>query len=111
MEEPYVEGVAIHDGHEPCVCVREGVGEALVVVRAGWAIEPRNRRKEDLRSPRVVPVVQDVRQDIGIRASRERIEEAAADHPGAAVNAVGEMAFAAASAAGASSTTFPITPA
>jgi hypothetical protein len=43
MEEPYIEGVATHDGHEPCVGVREDVGEALVVARAGWAIEPRNR--------------------------------------------------------------------
>jgi hypothetical protein len=29
MEEPYVEGVAIHDGPESCVVVREGGGEAL----------------------------------------------------------------------------------
>src|SRR5918994_7566294 len=27
---------------ESCVGVREGVGEALVGVRVGWAIEPRN---------------------------------------------------------------------
>ena len=41
MRELYVEGVAIHDGPEPCVGVREGAGEALTGVRAGWAIEPR----------------------------------------------------------------------
>ena len=35
MEEPYVEGVAIHDGPESCVVVREGGGEALTGVRAG----------------------------------------------------------------------------
>jgi len=29
MEEPYVEGVATHDGPEPCADDREGVGEAL----------------------------------------------------------------------------------
>lgn len=29
MEEPYVEGVAIHDGPESCVAAREGGGEAL----------------------------------------------------------------------------------
>jgi hypothetical protein len=42
MKEPYIEGVANHDGREPCVGVREGAGEASVAVRAGWAIEPRN---------------------------------------------------------------------
>jgi hypothetical protein len=29
MKEPYIEGVAIHDGPEPCAGAREGVGEAL----------------------------------------------------------------------------------
>jgi hypothetical protein len=38
----YVEGLAIHDGPESCVGSREGVGEVLTGVRAGWAIEPRN---------------------------------------------------------------------
>jgi len=42
MEEPYIEGVATHDGPESCVRVREGAGEALTGARAGWAIEPRN---------------------------------------------------------------------
>jgi hypothetical protein len=42
MEEPYVEGVATHDGPESCVAVREGGGEALTGVRAGRVIEPRN---------------------------------------------------------------------
>lgn len=42
MEEPYVEGVAIHDGPESYVAVREGGGEALTGVRAGRVIEPRN---------------------------------------------------------------------
>jgi RNA-directed DNA polymerase len=35
MKEPYVEGVANHDGPESCAGVREGVGEALTGVRAG----------------------------------------------------------------------------
>ena len=42
MEELYIEGLASHDGPESCVDVREGVGEALTGVHAGWAIEPRN---------------------------------------------------------------------
>ena len=42
--ELYIEGVAIHGGPESCAGVREGVGEALIGVRVGWAIEPRNQR-------------------------------------------------------------------
>src|SRR5450759_5313801 len=42
MEEPYIEGVAIHGDPESCVGVREDAGEALTGARAGWAIEPRN---------------------------------------------------------------------
>jgi hypothetical protein len=42
MKELYIEGVATHGGPESCVGVREGAGEALTGVRAGWAIEPRN---------------------------------------------------------------------
>jgi hypothetical protein len=42
MRESDIEGLAIHDGPEPCGGVREGVGEASVGVRAGRAIEPRN---------------------------------------------------------------------
>src|SRR5215210_1556193 len=43
MRESDTEGVAIHGGPESCVGVREGGGEALTGVRAGWAIEPRNQ--------------------------------------------------------------------
>lgn len=42
MEELYIEGIATHDDPEPCVNVREGVGEASEGARAGRAIEPRN---------------------------------------------------------------------
>jgi hypothetical protein len=42
MEELYVEGLATHDGPESCAAAREGGGEALTGVRAGWVIEPRN---------------------------------------------------------------------
>ena len=35
MKEPDIEGVAIHDGPESCVVVREGRGEALTGVHAG----------------------------------------------------------------------------
>jgi len=44
MEELYVEGLATHDGPEPCVDDPRGRGEALVGARAGRAIEPRNQR-------------------------------------------------------------------
>ncbi len=47
MEELYIEGVAIHGGPESCVVVREGGGEALTGVRAGRAIEPRNKANRD----------------------------------------------------------------
>src|SRR5271166_253453 len=43
MRELYIEGVANHDGPEPCVDAREGSGGALGGVRAGRAIEPRNQ--------------------------------------------------------------------
>src|SRR5215469_3405813 len=44
MGESDAEGLATHGGPEPCADAREGAGEALAGVRAGWAIEPRNRR-------------------------------------------------------------------
>src|SRR5262249_15117629 len=41
MRELYIEGVATHDDPEPCVSVREGVGEASVGAHGGRVIEPR----------------------------------------------------------------------
>jgi hypothetical protein len=35
MKESYVEGLATHDGPEPCAVARKGGGEASVGVRAG----------------------------------------------------------------------------
>src|SRR5215470_3540607 len=43
MEEPYVEGVATHDGPEPCAGAREGAGEALDRGTRRRDIEPRNQ--------------------------------------------------------------------
>jgi hypothetical protein len=42
MKELYIEGVATRDGPELCVGDPQGRSEALVGVRAGRAIEPRN---------------------------------------------------------------------
>ena len=42
MRTPDIEGVATRDGPESCAGAREGTGEALTGVRAGWAMEPRN---------------------------------------------------------------------
>jgi hypothetical protein len=42
MKESYTEGVANHGGPELCVGDPRGRSEALVGVRAGRAIEPRN---------------------------------------------------------------------
>ena len=44
MRTPDIEGIATRDGPESCAGTREGAGEALTGVRAGWAIEPRNQR-------------------------------------------------------------------
>jgi RNA-directed DNA polymerase len=40
MQVPYGEDVASHTGPESCVAAREGVGEALTGVRAGWVLSP-----------------------------------------------------------------------
>ena len=38
MQVPYGEGLAIHIGPESCVGAREGVGEALTGLHAGWVL-------------------------------------------------------------------------
>ena len=40
MRTLYIEGVATHDGPEPCADVRKDVGEASVGAHVGRAIEP-----------------------------------------------------------------------
>jgi hypothetical protein len=77
MEESYTEGVATHGGREPCVGAREGAGEASAVVRAGWAIEPRNgvspgcRRRHDRR--KAIPSAALARAVVGPRAVGEPV--------------------------------------
>lgn len=43
MKELYVEGLAIHSGHESCAGGREAAREALTVVCAGWVLSLENR--------------------------------------------------------------------
>jgi hypothetical protein len=49
MKELYIEGLANHNDHELCAGNRKVAGEALTVAHAGWAIEPRNRRRPERR--------------------------------------------------------------
>ena len=43
MRTLYIEDLASHDDPESCAVAREGVGEALVGVLVGRAIDPRNQ--------------------------------------------------------------------
>ena len=92
MKELYIEDLASCDGPESCVCVREGVGEALTGVCAGLAIEPRNhefgvptlfRRRKAISpvatdesrvtgGPRAVGEPRHVRKSPGARTGRSR---------------------------------------
>ena len=40
MKEPYIEGLAAHDGPESCAGFREEIGEALTGVRIGRVLSP-----------------------------------------------------------------------
>lgn len=42
MKEPYIEGIANHDGPESCATTRKGGREALTVARAGWVSSREN---------------------------------------------------------------------
>lgn len=44
MQVHYGEGVAIHTGPEPCVCIREGVGEASAGERTGQPLSRERSR-------------------------------------------------------------------
>ena len=68
MEESYTEGVAIHGGPELCVGDPQGRSEALVGVRAGRAIEPRNA------SSFGVPTLLVVRKATPLAASSQAVE-------------------------------------
>jgi len=47
MREPYIEGVATHDDPEPCVDVREGIGEASAGARTGTVLSREIRQLWD----------------------------------------------------------------
>jgi hypothetical protein len=49
MKEPYIKGIANHDGPESCVGVRKDDGEALTGVRMGWVL---GREISQFRVPR-----------------------------------------------------------
>jgi len=68
MEESYTEGVANHGGPELCVGDPQGRSEALVGVRAGRAIEPRNASSSG------VPTLLVVRKATPLAASSQAAE-------------------------------------
>ena len=83
MRELYIEGLATRGGPEPCIGVREGVGEALEGVRAGRAIEPRNHGLSEVPTPS--PKAEGNTWTVAIarrsRASRGRRTRACMDAP------------------------------
>ncbi len=62
MKEPYGEGLAPHTGPASCVGDREGVGEALTGVHAGWVLS-----RERIRIRGADPVGHWGRRDGGAR--------------------------------------------
>ena len=52
MQVHYGEGVAIRIGPEPCVCTREGVGEASVGERIGQPLSRENLNRSGCRRVR-----------------------------------------------------------
>ena len=75
MKESYREGVATRSGPESCVTVREGVGEALTGVRAGWVlsreIDPTPGCRRCYGKRKAIPVVSIWRDAVGPRAVRD----------------------------------------
>jgi len=49
MQEPYGEGLASRTGPESCVVAREGRGEALTGVHAGWVLSRENLSTSECR--------------------------------------------------------------
>ena len=77
MKESYAEGLASHGGPESCVHTREGVGEALIGVRAGRVLSRViNAPRGDSRVVRGAEVV-----DLHRRPHRRRRHGEAAPDP------------------------------
>lgn len=62
MREPYIEGVATHDGPESCAGDREVVGEALTGARAGWVLS------REIRNSRMLTSLSQTESDTGTGA-------------------------------------------
>jgi hypothetical protein len=76
MKGSYFDGLAIHDGPEPCADARDGVGEALDRGARRPAIEPRNRQVRGADA-----VENDGRQHRGRRFREPSADPAGSENP------------------------------